>query len=138
MTSLTQTIHELAGKGWQGLTLTATPLFGALAIERQLEAFGDASAGTRKVVLATNIAETSVTIPGIVYVIDCMFVKMRSYNAKLGIDMLTVMPVSKASATQRAGRAGRVRAGKCYRLCTQDLFRDSLLDMTIPEMQRMT
>ena len=88
-------------------------------------------------VLATNIAETSVTIPGIVYVIDSMFVKMRSYNAKLGIDMLTVMPVSKASATQRAGRAGRVRAGKCYRLCTQDLFRDRLLDMTIPEMQRM-
>jgi len=68
------------------------------------EAFGDSAPGTRKVVLATNIAETSVTIPGIVYVIDCMFVKMRSYNAKLGIDMLTIMPVSKASATQRAGR----------------------------------
>jgi hypothetical protein len=132
VTSLTQTIHELAGKGTQGLTLTATPLFGALALERQLvlstnlfrpagfvvpgealaasmcarqradngglqEAFGETDAGTRKVVLATNIAETSVTIPGIVYVIDCMFVKMRSYNAKLGIDMLTVMPISKAS-----------------------------------------
>ena len=63
------------------------------------EAFGESSAGTRKVVVATNIAETSVTIPGIVYVVDCMFVKMRSYNAKLGVDMLTVMPVSKASGT---------------------------------------
>lgn len=134
--SLTQTIHELGGKGWQGLTLTATPLFGALDFDRQLEAFGDTSPGTRKVVIATNIAETSVTIPGIVYVIDCMFVKMRSYNAKLGIDMLTVMPVSKASATQRAGRAGRVRAGKCYRLCTEEVYSSQLLEMTIPEMQR--
>jgi ATP-dependent RNA helicase DDX35 len=70
VTSLTQTIHELGGKGWQGLTLTATPLFGALPIERQLEAFGDSSSSTRKVVVATNIAETSVTIPGIVYVVD--------------------------------------------------------------------
>jgi ATP-dependent RNA helicase DDX35 len=134
--SLCQTIGELGGKGWQGLTLTATPLFGALAVERQLEAFAQGDSKTRKVVVATNIAETSVTIPGIVYVIDSMFVKMRSYNAKLGIDMLTVMPVSRAAATQRSGRAGRVRAGKCYRLCTESVYREHLLDMTLPEMQR--
>ena len=138
VTSLCQAINEVGGKGSEGLTLTPTGLFGAMALERQLEAFAEAApaAKTRKVVVATNIAETSVTIPGIVYVVDCMFVKMRSYNAQLGIDMLTVMPVSKASATQRAGRAGRLRPGKCYRLCTEDVWREQLLDMTVPEMQR--
>jgi ATP-dependent RNA helicase DDX35 len=89
----------------------------------------------RQVVVATNIAETSITIPGIVYVVDTMFVKLRSYNAKAGVDFLTVGPVSKASATQRSGRAGRVRAGKSYRLCTQPSF-DALRDATVPELQR--
>ena len=66
-------------------------------------------------VLATNIAETSLTIDNIIYVIDPGFNKQNSYNARTGMESLIVVPVSKASANQRAGRAGRVAAGKCFR-----------------------
>lgn len=71
-----------------------------------------------KVVVATNIAETSITINGIVFVIDCAFVKLRAYNPHSAIESLVVTPISKASASQRAGRAGRNRPGKCFRLYT--------------------
>ena len=66
-------------------------------------------------VLATNIAETSLTIDNIIYVIDPGFNKQNSYNARTGMESLIVTPISKASANQRAGRAGRVAAGKCFR-----------------------
>ena len=69
------------------------------------------------------------------YVVDCCFAKTKSYNAKTGVDFLTVMPVSQASATQRAGRAGRVRPGKAYRLCTEASF-ETLRLQTVPELQR--
>lgn len=68
--------------------------------------------------VATNIAETSITINGIVFVIDCAFVKLRAYNPLSAIESLVVTPISKASASQRAGRAGRNRPGKCFRLYT--------------------
>lgn len=68
--------------------------------------------------MATNIAETSITINGIVFVIDCAFVKLRAYNPHSAIESLVVTPISKASASQRAGRAGRNRPGKCFRLYT--------------------
>lgn len=68
--------------------------------------------------VATNIAETSITINGIVFVIDCAFVKLRAYNPGTAIESLVVTPISKASASQRAGRAGRNRPGKCFRLYT--------------------
>lgn len=71
-----------------------------------------------EVVVATNIAETSITINGIVFVIDCAFVKLRAYNPHSAIESLVVTPISKASASQRAGRAGRNRPGKCFRLYT--------------------
>lgn len=71
-----------------------------------------------QVIVATNIAETSITINGIVFVIDCAFVKLRAYNPKTAIESLVVMPISKASASQRAGRGGRYRSGKCFRLYT--------------------
>ncbi len=71
-----------------------------------------------QVVVATNIAETSITINGMVFVIDCAFVKLRAYNPRTAIESLIVTPISKASACQRAGRAGRNRAGKCFRLYT--------------------
>ena len=69
-------------------------------------------------IVATNVAETSITISGIVYVIDCGFVKLRAYNPRTAIECLVVVPVSQASANQRAGRGGRSRSGKCYRLYT--------------------
>jgi len=78
----------------------------------QAQIFEKTPPGARKIVLATNIAETSLTIDGIIYVIDTGFVKITSYNPKTGMESLTVVPISKASANQRAGRAGRVSPGK--------------------------
>ncbi|KAM4832759.1 putative ATP-dependent RNA helicase DHX35 isoform X3 [Urocitellus parryii] len=88
-----------------------------------------------EVIVATNVAETSITIGGIVYVIDCGFVKLRAYNPRTAIECLVVVPVSQASANQRAGRGGRNRSGKCYRLYTEEAF-DKLPQSTVPEMQR--
>ncbi len=86
--------------------------------------------------MATNIAETSITIDGVVYVIDPGFVKQNNYNPKTGMSSLVVEPISRASAQQRAGRAGRVGAGKAFRLYTKWAFRNELLQDTIPEIQR--
>lgn len=84
--------------------------------------------------LATNIAETSLTIDGIIFVIDTGFCKQKSYNARTGMESLVVTPISKASANQRAGRAGRVAAGKCFRLYTAWAYKHELEDNTIPEV----
>jgi len=115
--------------------LKPIPLYAGLQADEQMSVFDPAPENTRKVVLATNIAEASVTIDGIVYVIDCGFVKLRAYNPGTGIETLTVTPVSKASATQRAGRAGRTKPGKCYRLYTEQDFA-GLDESTVPECQR--
>ena len=83
--------------------------------------------GSRKVVIATNIAETSITINGVVYVIDPGFSKQNVYDPRTRISSLLVTPISKASARQRAGRAGRTRPGKCFRLYTEESFNTQLL-----------
>ncbi|KAK3700451.1 hypothetical protein LTR37_015955 [Vermiconidia calcicola] len=111
------------------------PLYAGLPVEQQMYVFEPTPEGTRKVICATNIAEASVTIDGIVFVIDCGFVKLRAYNPQTGIETLTATPVSKASATQRAGRAGRTKPGKCYRLYTEAAH-GSLEEATVPEIQR--
>ena len=95
----------------------------------------DGPAG-RKVVVATNIAETSLTIDGIVYVVDPGFVKQSVYNPRIRVESLLVSPISKASAQQRAGRAGRTRPGKCFRLYTEKDFMKELEDQTYPEILR--
>uniref|UniRef100_F1KXB2 RNA helicase n=1 Tax=Ascaris suum TaxID=6253 RepID=F1KXB2_ASCSU len=115
--------------------LWIVPMYGALPAAEQLKAFDSTPHRTRKVVIATNIAEASVTIPGIAYVIDCGFVKMRAMNAENGLETLMTLPVSQAAANQRAGRAGRLRPGKCYRLYPQSEF-DKMMEATVPEMQR--
>ena len=86
-------------------------------------------------ICATNIAETSLTLPGIVHVVDAGFVKISAYNPRNGLDSTVVIPVSQAAANQRAGRAGRVRSGCCYRLYTQNDY-DQLKEATEPEMRR--
>lgn len=86
--------------------------------------------------MSTNIAETSVTIDGIIYVIDCGFNKSTAFNPRTGMESLTVVPISKASANQRAGRAGRVAPGKCFRIYTLWSFQNELDDNPIPEIQR--
>jgi HrpA-like RNA helicase len=89
-----------------------------------------------QVVLSTNIAETSLTIDGICYVIDTGFVKQTSYNPRTGMESLIVTPVSKAASEQRKGRAGRTQDGKCFRLYTAWAFQNELDDDTVPEIQR--
>jgi ATP-dependent RNA helicase DDX35 len=110
-------------------------LYSALPMEKQMQVFQKAGANTRKVIISTNIAETSVTIDDIVFVIDCGFTKIRTYNANTDTESLVVVPVSQSSANQRAGRAGRLKNGKCYRLYTEDAFY-GLKVKNIPEMQR--
>ena len=102
----------------------------------QIKIFEPTPPNARKVILATNIAETSLTIDGIIYVIDPGFCKQKTYNARTGMESLIVTPVSKASANQRAGRAGRVSPGKCFRLYTTTAYEKELDDNSIPEIQR--
>lgn len=78
----------------------------------------------RKIIVATNIAETSITIDGIVYVVDPGFSKQKVYNPRMRVESLLVSPISKASAKQRAGRAGRTRPGKCFRLYTEASYKN--------------
>lgn len=111
------------------------PLYSSLPSEQQLKAFMQAPSGFRKVILATNIAETSITIPGIKYVIDPGLVKARSYNPSTGIESLVIIPTSKAQALQRSGRAGREGPGKCFRLYPECVF-SKLADSTVPEIKR--
>lgn len=89
-----------------------------------------------QVILATNIAETSITVDGVSFVIDPGFSKQKCYNPRTGMESLIVTPCSRASATQRAGRAGRTGPGKCFRLYTQWAFYNEMDENTIPEIQR--
>ena len=107
--------------------LLVLPLFSSLPPEQQQIVFEPTPENTRKVVIATNIAETSITIDGIVYVIDPGFSKQNVYDPRTRISSLLVTPISKASARQRAGRAGRTREGKCFRLYTEETFNKQLL-----------
>jgi ATP-dependent RNA helicase DHR2 len=99
------------------------PLYGALSAQAQQDAFEKVKEHfTRKIVLATNIAETSVTVSGVHFVVDCGKLKVKQYRPRLGMESLLAKPTSKVSAIQRAGRAGRETAGKCFRLYTEEDF----------------
>ncbi|PRQ46765.1 putative RNA helicase [Rosa chinensis] len=128
--------HRTRGLGTKIAELIICPIYANLPSELQAKIFEPTPEGARKVVLATNIAETSLTIDGIKYVIDPGYCKMKSYNPRSGMESLQVTPISKASAIQRAGRSGRTGPGKCYRLYTEDNFKNELDDSTIPEIQR--
>ncbi|CAN6985007.1 unnamed protein product [Brassica oleracea var. botrytis] len=110
-------------------------IFSALPSEQQMRVFAPAPIGFRKVVLATNIAETSITIPGIRYVVDSGVVKARTYDPNKGMETLDVVPVSKAQAIQRSGRAGREGYGKSFHLYPERDFL-KLEDSTKPEIKR--
>ena len=111
-------------------------IYAALPSEEQAKIFLPVSKGERKIILATNIAETSITINGIAYVIDSGFCKQMCYDPRTGLETLAVTPISKANAKQRAGRAGRVRPGKCFRLYTSSSYENDLEDENVPEIQR--
>ncbi|KYR01152.1 DEAD/DEAH box helicase [Tieghemostelium lacteum] len=114
--------------------LTTLPLYSTLPIYQQSRIFEPSE--HRKCIISTNIAETSLTIDGIVYVIDPGFSKQKTYNPRSRVESLLVSPISKASAKQRAGRAGRTKPGKCYRLYTEKSFREELEVQTHPEILR--
>lgn len=123
-----------AGKGMPRMLLL--PMYAHLPTEQQARIFQPAPDGVRKCIVSTNIAETSLTVDGIHYVIDAGFCKVKVFNPKIGMDALSVTPVSKANANQRSGRAGRTGPGICYRLYTESMFRDELLENQVPEIQR--
>jgi pre-mRNA-splicing factor ATP-dependent RNA helicase DHX16 len=112
------------------------PIYAALPSEEQAKIFLPVGRGERKIILATNIAETSITINGIAYVIDSGFCKQMCYDPRTGLETLAITPISKANAKQRAGRAGRVRPGKCFRLYTSSSYENELEDDNVPEIQR--
>ncbi|KAA8652508.1 hypothetical protein EYZ11_007678 [Aspergillus tanneri] len=123
--------------------LKVYPLYGSLPPHMQQRIFDPAPGPRRpggrpgrKVIVSTNIAETSLTIDGIVYVVDPGFSKQKIYNPRIRVESLLVSPISKASAQQRAGRAGRTRPGKCFRLYTEGAFKKELIDQTYPEILR--
>lgn len=120
---------------WTNNNLQVLPMYGTLPNADQLKVFFSAPKGTRKAIIATNIAETSVTIPGVSYVIDCGFVKMKWFDSNSNTDTLVVIPISKAQAEQRAGRAGRLNNGKVFRLYTEEAY-DRLPAQIPPEMKR--
>ncbi|KAI0028653.1 P-loop containing nucleoside triphosphate hydrolase protein [Vararia minispora EC-137] len=123
--------------------LVCIPLYSSLPPQQQQRIFDPAPTSNRpdgppgrKVVVSTNIAETSLTIEGIVYVVDPGFSKQKVYNPRIRVESLLVSPISKASAQQRAGRAGRTRPGKCFRLYTEKDFMKELEEQTHPEILR--
>ncbi|CAE6450412.1 unnamed protein product [Rhizoctonia solani] len=133
MENLQETARALGNKVAE---LIVCPIYANLPSEMQAKIFEPTPEGARKVVLATNIAETSITIDGVVFVIDPGFVKQNSYNPRSGMASLVVVPCSRASANQRAGRAGRIGPGKAFRLYTKWAYSNELEENTVPEIQR--
>jgi pre-mRNA-splicing factor ATP-dependent RNA helicase DHX38/PRP16 len=116
--------------------LSVLPIYSQLPTDLQAKIFQKAEEGMRKVVVATNIAETSLTVDGIRYVIDSGYCKLKVFNPRIGMDALQVFPISQANASQRAGRAGRTGPGQCYRLYSERNFREEMLKTNVPEIQR--
>ncbi|CAN0914605.1 Probable pre-mRNA-splicing factor ATP-dependent RNA helicase DEAH5 [Linum grandiflorum] len=132
-----QCLHDrMKVLGKQAQELIILPVYSALPSEMQSRIFDPAPPGKRKVVVATNIAEASLTIDGIFYVVDPGFAKQNVHNPKQGIDSLVVTPISQASAKQRAGRAGRTGPGQCYRLYTESAYLNEMSPTAVPEIQR--
>ncbi|KAL4958532.1 P-loop containing nucleoside triphosphate hydrolase protein [Aspergillus filifer] len=111
------------------------PLFAALPQAAQQRVFMPAPPRTRKIILATNIAETSVTVSGVRFVVDCGKAKIKQFRTRLGLDSLLVKPISKSAAIQRKGRAGREAPGQCYRLYTEKDYLE-LDEVNTPEILR--
>ena len=131
--SLEQTSRKL-GSAMKELMIC--PIYANLPTDMQNRIFEDTPPGVRKVVLATNIAETSLTIDNIVYVIDPGYAKENRYTPATNMESLVIVPISRAAANQRAGRAGRTAPGKCFRLFTKWSFYNELQSSTQPEIQR--
>ena len=134
--------RELDNLGPDVGDMKCIPLYSTLPPNLQQRIFEPAPAKKsngaigRKLVISTNIAETSLTIDGVVFVIDPGFSKQKVYNPRIRVESLLVSPISKASAQQRAGRAGRTKPGKCFRLYTEKAYKNEMQDNTYPEILR--
>ena len=125
--------NDVSSSEVQGMLIL--PLYGALSSEQQQKVFDPVQKGVRRVIIATNIAATSLTIDGVVYVVDSGFVKQLTFNPCTGLDNLEIVPIAQSEAVQRTGRAGRTAPGKCYRLYSKRFY-DQMDETTIPEIQR--
>ncbi|GAV82266.1 DEAD domain-containing protein/Helicase_C domain-containing protein/HA2 domain-containing protein/OB_NTP_bind domain-containing protein [Cephalotus follicularis] len=124
-------------KGSFAGAMQVLPLYAMLPAAAQLRVFEEVREGERLVVIATNVAETSLTIPGIKYVVDTGREKVKNYNSSNGMETYEVQWISKASAAQRAGRAGRTGPGHCYRLYSSAVFNNILPDFSFPEISKI-
>ncbi|XP_028811972.1 pre-mRNA-splicing factor ATP-dependent RNA helicase PRP16 [Denticeps clupeoides] len=129
-------IVERLGELENAPVLAVLPIYSQLPSDLQAKIFQKAPDGVRKCIVATNIAETSLTVDGIMFVIDSGYCKLKVFNPRIGMDALQVYPISQANANQRSGRAGRTGPGQCYRLYTQSAYKNEMLTTTIPEIQR--
>ncbi|XP_059657311.1 pre-mRNA-splicing factor ATP-dependent RNA helicase DEAH7-like [Cornus florida] len=135
--ALSERMEQLVSSTKQAVSkLLILPIYSQLPADLQAKIFQKAEEGARKCIVATNIAETSLTVDGIYYVIDTGYGKMKVYNSTMGMDALQVFPISRAAADQRAGRAGRTGPGTCYRLYTESAYGNEMLQSPVPEIQR--
>ena len=129
-------ISERLGEIKEVPPLAVLPIYSQLPSDLQAKIFEKAPDGVRKCVVATNIAETSLTVDGICFVVDAGYCKLKVFNPRIGMDALQVYPISQANANQRSGRAGRTGPGHAYRLYTEHQYKNEMLQSTVPEIQR--
>lgn len=135
--SLKERMEQLVESSKREVTnLLILPIYSQLPADLQAKIFQKPEDGARKCIVATNIAETSLTVDGIYYVIDTGYGKMKVFNPRMGMDALQVFPISRAASDQRAGRAGRTGPGTCYRLYTESAYLNEMLASPVPEIQR--
>ncbi|KAJ8403870.1 hypothetical protein AAFF_G00347380 [Aldrovandia affinis] len=126
--------YDVRDSSVEGLLIL--PLYGSMPTDQQRQIFEPPPKGVRKCVVATNIAAMSLTINGIRYIVDSGFVKQLNHNSRVGMDILEVVPISKSEAQQRAGRAGRTSAGKCFRIYSKEFWEKCMPEYMVPEIQR--
>ncbi|KAF3434028.1 hypothetical protein FNV43_RR25131 [Rhamnella rubrinervis] len=126
-----------AESGPDAVALRVLPLYAMLPAAAQLHVFDEVKEGERLVVVATNVAETSLTIPGIKYVVDTGREKVKNYNSSNGMETYVIQWISKASAAQRAGRAGRTGPGHCYRLYSSAVYNNIFPDFSLAEISKV-
>ncbi|XP_034251068.1 pre-mRNA-splicing factor ATP-dependent RNA helicase PRP16 [Thrips palmi] len=131
-----EVLAERLGELENAPALSILPIYSQLPSDLQAKIFQKSPENIRKCVVATNIAETSLTVDGIIFVVDAGYCKLKVYNPRIGMDALQIYPISQANANQRSGRAGRTGPGQCYRLYTERQYKDELLVTTVPEIQR--
>lgn len=129
-------MQSLVDSGKEVSDCMIVPLYGMMQSDDQRNVFDEVPEDCRKLVFSTNIAETSLTVAGVGYVVDSGYCKQKNYNPKTGMESLQVTEVSQVQATQRSGRAGRTQDGKCFRLYAEETYKRSFAIVTVPEILR--